>query len=95
MCVQRELHSDALRVQCTRTCSAHACTRPAVAAYQLGAYAVHVQYTSARNVFASARLLLNYLRLATCYLLLTGRLRVGALEDKVHRGGLPLGDPAI
>eukprot|EP00964_Phaeocystis_antarctica_P060638 scaffold36160_cov45-Phaeocystis_antarctica.AAC.3 len=29
--------------------AAHACTRPATAAYQLGAYAVHVQYTSART----------------------------------------------
>ena len=24
-----------------------------------------------------------------------GRLRVGTLEDKVHRSGLPLGDPAV
>ena len=32
---------------------------------------------------------------AAYYLLRTGRLRVGALEDEVHRGGLSLRDPAV
>ena len=76
MWVPRELDSDALREQCTCTCSAHACTRPATAAYQLGAYAVHVHVhvhmhvqlpRRAQDVFASQRLPRNYLLLAASY----------------------------
>ena len=83
---------------CSHRSACHVTTcyllRPTYHVFRIGA-----QATTCSSLLAPCSLLLlatcSYLLLATCYLLLTRGLRVGALQDEVHRGGLPLGDPAI